>query len=146
MLHHQTAWHKIYYPYIKCIKHKYYLNKFSCLTACIMAIHFSPEMEWVSKLKLSLLVCLLSVICFEKIYFIFAVNTRKMCIFPLFKFCIVLFHDAENTSTISGGSQMSRAYCTSSLIARSMGPTWGPSGADRTQVGSVLAPWTPNIF
>ena len=23
-----------------------------------------------------------------------------------------------------------------------MGPTWGPSGADRTQVGPVLAPWT----
>ena len=29
-----------------------------------------------------------------------------------------------------------------SLIARFMGPTWGPSGADRTQVGPVLAPWT----
>ena len=23
-----------------------------------------------------------------------------------------------------------------------MGPIWGPSGADRTQVGSMLAPWT----
>ena len=29
-----------------------------------------------------------------------------------------------------------------SVIARFMGPTWGPSGADRTQVGSMLAPWT----
>ena len=28
-----------------------------------------------------------------------------------------------------------------SLIARLMGPTWGPSGANRTQVGSMLAPW-----
>ena len=28
-----------------------------------------------------------------------------------------------------------------SLIARFMGPTWGPPGADRTQVGPVLAPW-----
>ena len=28
------------------------------------------------------------------------------------------------------------------LIAKFMGPTWGPSGADRTQVGSMLAPWT----
>ena len=28
-----------------------------------------------------------------------------------------------------------------SLIARLMGPTWGPSGADRTQVGPMLAPW-----
>ena len=28
-----------------------------------------------------------------------------------------------------------------SLLARFMGPTWGPSGADRTQVGPMLAPW-----
>ena len=27
-------------------------------------------------------------------------------------------------------------------IARFMRPTWGPSAADRTQVGPVLAPWT----
>ena len=29
-----------------------------------------------------------------------------------------------------------------SLIARFMGPTWGPSGADRAQVGPMLGPWT----
>ena len=29
-----------------------------------------------------------------------------------------------------------------SLIARFMEPTWGPSGADRTQVGPMLAQWT----
>ena len=28
------------------------------------------------------------------------------------------------------------------LIGRFMGPTWGPSGVDRTQVGSMLAPCT----
>ena len=28
-----------------------------------------------------------------------------------------------------------------SLKARFMGPTWGPSGADRTQVGPMFAPW-----
>ena len=27
-------------------------------------------------------------------------------------------------------------------IARFMGPTWDPPGADRTQVGPMLAPWT----
>ena len=27
-------------------------------------------------------------------------------------------------------------------ITRFMGPTWGPPGANRTQVGSMLAPWT----
>ena len=26
-------------------------------------------------------------------------------------------------------------------LARFMGPTWGPSGADGTQVGPMLAPW-----
>ena len=30
----------------------------------------------------------------------------------------------------------------STVIARYMGPTLGPSGADRTQVGPMLAPWT----
>ena len=29
-----------------------------------------------------------------------------------------------------------------SLIARFVGPTWGPPGADRTQVVPMLAPWT----
>ena len=29
-----------------------------------------------------------------------------------------------------------------SLIAKFMGPTWGPSGTDRTQVGPMLAPLT----
>ena len=35
-----------------------------------------------------------------------------------------------------------------SPIARFMGPTWGPSGADRTQIGPMLAPWTllPGLF
>ena len=28
------------------------------------------------------------------------------------------------------------------LIARFMGPTWGPTGDDRIQVGPMLAPWT----
>ena len=28
------------------------------------------------------------------------------------------------------------------LIARFIGPAWGPSGAERTQVGPMLAPWT----
>ena len=30
----------------------------------------------------------------------------------------------------------------SALITRFMGPIWGPSGSDRTQVGPMLAPWT----
>ena len=34
--------------------------------------------------------------------------------------------------------------CTVSLTARFMGPTWGPSGADRTQVVPMLAPCWPH--
>ena len=35
-----------------------------------------------------------------------------------------------------------RTDVTTTLITRFMGPTWGPCGADRTQVGPMLAPWT----
>ena len=34
------------------------------------------------------------------------------------------------------------AILLTALIERLMGPTWGPSGADRTQVGPMLASWT----
>ena len=34
------------------------------------------------------------------------------------------------------------SYTSPTLIAMFMGPTWGPSGADRTQVGPMLATWT----
>ena len=37
------------------------------------------------------------------------------------------------------GSTQYRAL-TTALIARFMGPTWGSSGTDRTQVGPMLAP------
>ena len=39
---------------------------------------------------------------------------------------------------------LSASPCTAlqGLIARFLGPTWGPSGADRTHVGPMLAPWT----
>ena len=41
-----------------------------------------------------------------------------------------------------------RSYCDKhpypghTLIARIMGPTWGPPGSCRPQVGPILAPWT----
>ena len=57
--------------------------------------------------------------------------------------CIFLFMtviDGKIISLVSG----SHSWLVSgpSQIARFMGPTWGPSGADRTQVGPMLAPWT----
>ena len=44
------------------------------------------------------------------------------------------------TSLLSctGGS----SHHNTTLIARFMGPTWGPSGADRTQVGHMFTPCT----
>ena len=44
----------------------------------------------------------------------------------------VLWHSAKSNSASSW----------TSLIARSLGTTWVPSGADRTQVGPMLAPGT----
>ena len=38
--------------------------------------------------------------------------------------------------------QASRTHRPEALLARFMGPSWGPSGADRTQVGPMLAPWS----
>ena len=40
------------------------------------------------------------------------------------------------------GARPSASTVMNTLIAMFMGPTWGPSGADRAQVGPVLAPWT----
>ena len=40
------------------------------------------------------------------------------------------------------GFHMEHHYSGTPLITRFMGPKWGPSGADRTQVGPMLAPWT----
>ena len=46
------------------------------------------------------------------------------------------------------GKWLGKEYMTSfylnwsTLIARLIGPTWGPSGTDRTQVGPMLGTWT----
>ena len=44
--------------------------------------------------------------------------------------------------TVALSSRLLLATSQTSLIARFMGPTWGPSGDNRTQVGPMLAPWT----
>ena len=44
-----------------------------------------------------------------------------------------------------GSDELKETVCgkgTTTPISRFMGPTWGPSGADRSQVGPMLAPWT----
>ena len=54
-----------------------------------------------------------------------------------------LFHSFLCKATVAGNSPVIRAvHGRDSLIARFMWSKWGPSGADRTQVGPMLAPWT----
>ena len=43
---------------------------------------------------------------------------------------------------ISNNTDRGESDYIDTLIARFMGATWGPSGAGRTQVGTMLAPWT----
>ena len=43
---------------------------------------------------------------------------------------------------LTGGSLIPWRHWVTTLIARYMGPTWGPSGADRTQVSPMMDPWT----
>ena len=53
----------------------------------------------------------------------------------------LVWSKAEREATHLYLGDLAMSY-TSTLIARFMGPTWGPSGADRTQVGPMLVPWT----
>ena len=53
-----------------------------------------------------------------------------------------LVQDCGMSSALAAVTHIVLALSQQSLIARFMGPTWGPSGADRTQVGPMLAPWT----
>ena len=50
--------------------------------------------------------------------------------------------DPESIGEIGSYPSIFTFSAETSLIARFMGPTWGPPGVDRTQVGPVLAPWT----
>ena len=57
---------------------------------------------------------------------------------------LISFHDTKTSliSTLTTTRKFPFHTNRTTLIARFMGPTWGPSGADRTQVGPMLAPWT----
>ena len=61
---------------------------------------------------------------------------------PDYKLLIKRIHLLHGTSGHHSSCLSTVGYhivCT--LIARFMGPTWGPTGTDRTQVGPMLAPW-----
>ena len=55
---------------------------------------------------------------------------------PMYIFIVIFLNSFEEWDAKLGSDLIH------TLIARFMGPTWGPSGADRTQVGPILAPWT----
>ena len=49
---------------------------------------------------------------------------------------------SDHTVCCCSGNIGCRNICMQFLIARFMEPAWGPLGADRTQVGPMLAPWS----
>ena len=49
--------------------------------------------------------------------------------------------EVKNERQLSQRQQLDISLFRWSQIARFMGPTWDPPGADRTQVGPMLAPW-----
>ena len=57
----------------------------------------------------------------------------------------IRLHPLTVTTTVTGSSSAARhtewIQPIETLITRFMGPTWSPSGADRTQIGPMLAPW-----
>ena len=58
---------------------------------------------------------------------------------------VSMFHHHWGTAVAGSMLNPGYIYCVhneTALIARIMGQTWGPTGADRTQVGPMLAPWT----
>ena len=57
-------------------------------------------------------------------------------LFWLYGQCLKIMKDVNDWYLIT------TKYNKASQIARFMGPTWGPPGDDRTQVGPMLAPWT----
>ena len=67
---------------------------------------------------------------------------RSMCVHARVSWSIV----SETTpicSVINDTNYVFKSnFINTSSIARFIGPTWGPSGANRTQVGPMLAPWT----
>ena len=54
---------------------------------------------------------------------------------------MLVIHALKSTVAIITWSSII-GYCIQLQIAKFMGPTWGPSGADRTQVCPMLVPWT----
>ena len=64
---------------------------------------------------------------------------RKMSHVQLYGFWCKLWSGTDHLQQSQEFAQ--RTNLVTSLVASFIGPTWGPSGADRTQVVPMLAPW-----
>ena len=79
----------------------------------------------------------------------FALNTNRLSIWVTTSWKM-LINNKFKAQTLTGNPTgnyrcqllASRALYMSYQIAKFMGPTWGPSGADRTQMGPIFASWT----
>ena len=63
-----------------------------------------------------------------------------MCLIIMFS--VHLLPCSQNTMCSFDNPWDEGPSCILALIARLMRSTWGPRGADMTQVGPILAPWT----
>ena len=81
--------------------------------------------------------CLMFLFCFEVVCHWFLVEWYDL-------FNLILHHFTGILSNCMPYYQRSNSewYGISVQIAKFMGPTWGPPGSSRPQMGPMLAPWT----
>ena len=76
-------------------------------------------------------------------FFVWGLEKRKRMLRYPFS---IFYYEIEKRKTkgryIHGPGLLYKPFEKLPLIARFMGPTWGPFGANMTQVGPILAPWT----
>ena len=73
------------------------------------------------------------------------INRSVIYISRFYAFCFfsISFHRLRTLQTLHTQIMLSTPLIAMKDPDRKVhGPTWGPSGADRTQVGPMLAPWT----
>ena len=91
--------------------------------------------------------CLFGIKLLPKAMMTCAHQISNVIILTIF-FCIYTTGNCQKTTFIAASDEnfITRMIFTHtdtvSQIARFMGPTWGPSGSCRTQMGPMLAPWT----
>ena len=73
---------------------------------------------------------------------IYVLSPYHRCSFPHDGGFSVFTHWWSSSMMHTGMMPMFHMWQGRTPIARFMGPTWSPSGANRTQVGPMLAPWT----